>query len=224
MGSLTEGNRLNDILKWEEDNLYSRERVTVLSGQNLALGAVIGKVTKSIPTDGTLGSGTNGVCTDVTGGPKTQIGTYKATCIQANAADADGIWRIEAPDGAVLGDLVVTQGTSGTGTFTDPQINLTISYATGYNSVGDYFTIEVTKGSEKVVEIDFDAVDGSQEACGFVIAAYDASGADVEGVAIVRNAIIDPNNLVWPDGATSDQKDAALAEMKAAGIITRLAA
>ncbi len=224
MGSLTEGNRLNDILKWEGENLYSREKVTVLSGENLSLGAVIGKVTKSIPTTGTLGSGTNGECTAVTGGAKTELGTYKATCTTANAVDAAGIWRIEAPDGTVLGDLTVTQGTDGTGAFTDPQINLTISYATGYSSIGDYFTIEVAAGSGKIVEIDFTAVDGSQTAGGFVIAAYDASAADVEGVAIVRNAIINADNLVWPAGATSDQKAAALAELKAAGIITRLAA
>jgi len=224
MGSLTEENRLNDILKWEGSNLYSREKVTIQSGQNLPLGAVIGKVTKSIPTAGTLESGSNGECTGVAGGAKTQFGTYKATCITANAVDTDGVWRIEAPDGAVLGDLTVTMGTGGTGSFTDPQINLTISYADGYNTIGDYFAIEVTQGSEKAAAIDFAAVDGSQNACGFVIAAYDASGGDVEGVAIVRDAIIDPDNLVWPDGATADQKAAALAELKAAGIITRLAA
>lgn len=224
MGSLAEGNRLNDILKWEAENLYSREMIIVLSGQNLSLGAVIGKATKSVPTTGTLETGSNGECTGVSGGAKTQFGTYKATCITANAVDADGVWRIEAPDGTVLGDLTVTMGTSGTGSFTDPQINLTISYATGYNSVDDCFTIEVEAGSGKVVEVDFDAVDGSQNAYGFVIAAYDASSADVDGVAIVRNAIINSDNLVWPDGATEDQKDAALAELKAAGIITRLAA
>jgi hypothetical protein len=224
MGSLTEGNRLNDILKWEGSNLFSREKVTVLTGQNLSLGAVIGKVTKSIPATGTLESGANGECAGVSGGAKTQLGTYKATCTQANAVDSDGIWRIEAPDGTVLGDLTVTQGTSGTGTFTDPQINLTISYATGYNSVDDCFTIEVTAGSGKVVAIDFAAVDGSQNACGFVIAAYNATDGDVDGVAIVRDAIINADNLVWPDEATVDQKAAALVELKAAGIIARLAA
>ncbi|MBN1664845.1 MAG: head decoration protein [Deltaproteobacteria bacterium] len=221
MTELNQPNTLQDILKWEQENRYSREIVTVNTGENLSLGAVIGKILKSIPTTGTLGSGTNGECTGVTGGLKTQIGTYKATCTTANGESQDGVWRIEAPDGTVLGDLVVTQGTSGTGTFADPQINLTISYATGYNSEGDYFTIEVAEGSGKAVEIDFSAVDGSQNAHGFLIDAVDAASDDVDGVAIVRDALIVPDDLVWPDGATSDQKAAALAELADKGILTR---
>ncbi len=43
----TESNYLGDWLKYEEDNLYSRDEVTVASGQNLATGAVIGVITAS---------------------------------------------------------------------------------------------------------------------------------------------------------------------------------
>ena len=35
---------LGDLLKYEEENLYSRNQVTVVSGQNLKLGTVIGRV------------------------------------------------------------------------------------------------------------------------------------------------------------------------------------
>jgi hypothetical protein len=218
MASLTEGNRLNDILKWEESNLFSREKVTVLSGQNLSLGAVVGKVTKSIPATGTAGGSNtgDGTCTDVTGGDKAEIGTYTLTCVAA-AADG-GTFAVVAPNGEALPDAEV--GTA----YANEQINFTINDGATDFAVDDTFTITVGEGSGKVVEIGFTAVDGSQNAYGFVIAAYDASSADVEGVAIVRNAIINPDNLVWPDGATSDQKAAALAELKAAGIITRLAA
>jgi len=41
----TEGMNLGDLLKYEAPNLYSRDRVTVAAGQNLALGAVVGMVT-----------------------------------------------------------------------------------------------------------------------------------------------------------------------------------
>ena len=41
----TETNNLGDLLKYEAPNLYSRERVTVGAGQNLALGTVLGVVT-----------------------------------------------------------------------------------------------------------------------------------------------------------------------------------
>ena len=43
----TESNSLGDWLKYEEDNLYSRDEVTVASGQNLATGTVIGVITTS---------------------------------------------------------------------------------------------------------------------------------------------------------------------------------
>ena len=43
----SEPNRLGDWLKFEEDNLYSRDEVTVISGQNLATGTVVGIITAS---------------------------------------------------------------------------------------------------------------------------------------------------------------------------------
>ena len=43
----SEANRLGDWLKFEEDNLYSRDEVTVISGQNLATGTVVGILTAS---------------------------------------------------------------------------------------------------------------------------------------------------------------------------------
>ena len=45
MPSLTEPKNLGDLLKYEAPNLYSRDRVTVASGQTLALGTVVGVVT-----------------------------------------------------------------------------------------------------------------------------------------------------------------------------------
>lgn len=43
----SESNYLGDWLKFEEDNLFSRDEVTVISGQNLGTGTVIGKITAS---------------------------------------------------------------------------------------------------------------------------------------------------------------------------------
>ena len=45
MPVLQEPFNLGDLLKYEAPNLYSRDRVTVLSGQTLPLGAVVGLVT-----------------------------------------------------------------------------------------------------------------------------------------------------------------------------------
>lgn len=217
MASQTETNRLNDILKGEIEipHYFSREAVTVLSGENLTVGAVIGKITKSTPTDGTAAGGNtgNGTCTGVTGGEDTQIGTYTLECV---AAEADGgTFKVTAPNGEALPDAQVGAA------YTNDQINFTLNDGSTDFAVGDKFTIAVAAGSGKVVEIDFSAVDGSQDAYGFVIADYDASAADVEGVAIVRDAAMIAANLVWPAGATADQKAAALAQLKALGIVER---
>ena len=47
MPTFTEPLNLGDLLKYEAPNLYSRDRITVASGQNLPLGAVLGIVTAS---------------------------------------------------------------------------------------------------------------------------------------------------------------------------------
>jgi hypothetical protein len=45
MSLIQESKNLGDLLKYEAPNLYSRDQVIVASGQNLALGAVVGRVT-----------------------------------------------------------------------------------------------------------------------------------------------------------------------------------
>ena len=44
MPTLIQAPNLGDLLKYEAPNLYSRERATVAAGQNLPLGAVVGRV------------------------------------------------------------------------------------------------------------------------------------------------------------------------------------
>lgn len=44
MTAITNDLTLGDLLKYEEENLYSRDQVTVVNGQNLKLGTVIGRV------------------------------------------------------------------------------------------------------------------------------------------------------------------------------------
>jgi len=44
---IAQGNNLADVLKYEAPNLYSREPAVVAAGQNLAIGAVVGRMTTS---------------------------------------------------------------------------------------------------------------------------------------------------------------------------------
>jgi hypothetical protein len=47
MPTYTETNRIGDVLKREFDALHNRESVTLISGQNLLCGAVLGRITAS---------------------------------------------------------------------------------------------------------------------------------------------------------------------------------
>jgi len=69
-----EANYLGDWLKWEEDNLYSREKVTVASGQNLDTGTVVGVITAS------------GKVTQLA--PTAEDGSQNAAGVLLNAVDA----------------------------------------------------------------------------------------------------------------------------------------
>jgi len=215
-----EGKRLYDGLvgEVESPSRFSREEVTILSGENIGVLEVLGKVSKVIPTTGTANAGNTGqgTMTLVTGGDDTQVGTYTITCI--TAASGAGAFKVVAPNGEALPDAAVGVA------YANDQLNFTINDGTPDFAVGDSFTVAVAAGSGKCVAIDFAAVDGSQQAYGIAAGDYDATSADVKGVAIVRDAVFIESALVWPTGATAGQKARALAELKAAGIVTRVAA
>ncbi|MCC6366352.1 MAG: head decoration protein [Bryobacterales bacterium] len=121
MPVLNEQNYLGDWLKFEADNLYSRDEVTVVSGQNLTTGTVVGVIT----------------------------------------------------------------------------------------------------ASGKVTQLAPGASDGSQNAAGVLLLDVDASAADKPGVIVARHAICSDKKIVWPGGITGPQKTAAIAQLKALGILVR---
>ncbi|SEM78883.1 Bacteriophage lambda head decoration protein D [Syntrophus gentianae] len=216
MGSQTQGNTLQDILKWEQENHFSREAVTVLSGQNLSLGVVIGKITKSIPASGTPDSENSGAgtITSVTGGARTKPGTYTLTCKSYTASPLAAVIEVKDPDGNALPD-------AGIGGYSNAQINFTVADGSPVIAAGDIWTIEVAEGSGSVRALNPAGVDGSQEAHGFVIDDYDATDGALSGVAIARDAVIVADDLDWPTGITNDQKATALDQLAARGIVTR---
>lgn len=218
MSVISELNNLSDVLKWEQEKRYSREALTIAAAEVLALGEVIGRQLLDTPTTGTADAGNTGTgtMTGVAGGADTQFGTYTFTCITA-AANA-GVFAVMAPDGAALPDATVAVA------YTNAQITATINDAATDFIVGDIFTVAVAKGDGSAVGLDLTAVDGTQIAAGFTIAAYDATAGALPGVAVVRDAVIDPLNLVWPAGISAGQKITALDQLAAKGIVTSTAA
>ena len=83
---------------------------------------------------------------------------------------------------------------------------------------GDRFTITVTQVTEKFIAL---PNDGSDMADGIAWDDYDASAADLKGVAVVRLAEVNTNTLVWPSGISAANKDLALQELAAKNIIIR---
>src|SRR5690606_29446627 len=122
MSVLAEPLNLGDLLKYEAPNLYSRDRVTVASGQNLPLGTVVAIVT-----------------------------------------------------------------------------------ATG-----------------KFKQIDPSAEDGTQVAAGVLLQACDATLIDRDdGLVVARHAVVAHHALAWPDAITTAEKLAAIAQLKALGVLVR---
>ena len=224
MPVIIEPTNLADLLKGEQEKRYSREALTIAMGESLVLGEVIGRRLLDIPTTGTADAGNtgNGAMTAVTGGQAAKRGVYTVACI--TAATNGGTFQVRDPDGNLLQNAVLPGTSGGAVAYESEQINFTLTDAATDFVVGDTFTVEIAKGDGVAVALDLAAVDGSQIAAGFPIAAYDATSAAVEGVAIVRDAIIDADFLTWPAGITADQKTAGLDQLAAKGIISREAA
>lgn len=66
------------------------------------------------------------------------------------------------------------------------------------------------------------ASNGSQNASGILWASVDASAADASAVILLRGpAIVNRQDLVWPDGATEAQITTATTALASIGIILR---
>lgn len=163
------------------DELFASEfpieekAVTLLSGQNVVRGEVLGLV--QIGTIGTPSSVTgtgNGTCAGtIVAGKHVKAGTYTVRCIGAVTNLGDFV--LIDPDGIVVGTLKV-----GTASTLSTHLNgiLVSDGATDF-VVGDYFTIAVAVGSLKAKAYDKDNVDGSAHAVGIAVEDCDASAADV---------------------------------------------
>jgi hypothetical protein len=76
--------------------------------------------------------------------------------------------------------------------------------------------------SGKIAAFDPAAADGTQNAIGVSLSAVDATAGDKPGVIVARQAIVvDRDHLVWGGAPTNAQKDAAVAQLKALGILAR---
>jgi hypothetical protein len=144
--------------------------------------------------------------------PNAQAGVYVVRCTAAAANS--GTFRVFDPTGDVIGDVVVGQ------TFSDG-IKFAIADGATDFVVGDEFDVTVSAVSAKLVPLNPVATDGTQVAAGISFGTYDATAADVPGLAVIRDAEVNGGELIWPAGITATQIATATGQLAAIGIITR---
>lgn len=213
MTELTEEQHAGEFIVTEANGSLSRESATILSGQNLKAGHVLGKVAVGTATGAAVSGNTgNGAISAVSAGATAKAGVYTANLIEPAANG--GTFSVEDPDGVNVGTAVV--GTP----FAGP-VNFTIADGATDFVAGDRFAITVAAGSGKYKEYNPANTDGSQTAVAILYASVDATGGDTEGVVIARHAEVNAEELIWFSGADANQKSAGLAQLKTHDIIAR---
>jgi hypothetical protein len=157
------------------ENAIPQKKITILSGQNISRGDLLGQQDFSVPTTGTAGGSNtgDGTMTGVTGGKDVEVGVYTLTCIAA-AADS-GTFKVVTPSGDMLDDATVAVA------YTSSHLNFTINDGATDFIVGDVFTVTVAAGGGKYLLSLAAATDGSQIPDLIASKDVDASTEDKEG-------------------------------------------
>lgn len=144
MAVATEGKHAGEFLVQDEGEA-SRETVTVLSGQNLSAGHVVGRVDRGIgglAIPAVVGTG-NGTMTGLKAGPDIEEGNYVLTC-KTTAANG-GVFSVVAPSGLALPDLTV--GTP----YETSHLSCTLNDGSTDYALNDAFTVAVAAGTSATV-------------------------------------------------------------------------
>lgn len=134
--ALTETTHAGGHILSEPDGNRGRENGTLITGQDLAAGTVLGRITKvqaAGPIPAISGTGT-GAMTALSFGPDVQVGVYTITLLATSATAA---YSVTAPDGTVL-----PNGAVGTA-YVSTHASFLISSA-GTMTIGDSYALTVT--------------------------------------------------------------------------------
>lgn len=207
-----------DVVKTELQNRASRDEVIIASGYGkLEPGQLLGKIgigsaASAAKAGGNTGNGT--LTLDATHAVRdgAKVGVYRVR-LKTAAANA-GTWQITDPEGFDLGEI-------GVGATFDNDIKFASADGATDFVVGDGFDITVALGSGKFAPLDFAAENGAQRPTKVLLERVDTTAADQRAVALGRTAEVVSQALIWPVGATTTQKNAALAALEQRGIVAR---
>lgn len=219
MTTLTEGRHPVDFILSEAARMRSRDAIVVLSGEGvLQPGALVGRMVTGATVAAAVagaGNGGNGALTlaDPAFGADVKEGTYTIVIVEP-ASDA-GNFIVEDPDGQVVGEGTVAVAFDG-------PIKFTLADGSNNFTAGDTLTVAVSAATEKWRSADPTNTDGSGKAAGILCYGVDATSADVAVTAIVRDAEVKIDELVY-DAAVDNAAKKAIKrdELARAGIISR---
>ncbi|VVP61660.1 hypothetical protein PS870_06401 [Pseudomonas fluorescens] len=114
--------------------------------------------------------------------------------------------------------VVDSPGTTGT-VFNSQGIGFLITVGTKAFIVGDSFTLAVTETGGGWTPLSSTSADVT--AYGLLYRVTDTSHGSATAAAVVRNAEVNGSELVWDSSLSAAQQDAAIAALKAQGILSR---
>lgn len=198
----------------EANGNRSRDNGVLASGENRGAGTVLGKTATAGTATGAVVAGNVGNDTigtvSIGGGAKEGVYVIEIVEPAANL----GAFDVTDPDGVKVGHGVV--GTPFAG-----DVNFTITDGATDAASGDQFTVTVSQLTKKFKILAPAATDGTQRAAAVLLADTDATSADKACAVVARAAEVNANELVWPGGITAAQKDIAIAQLQAAGLMVR---
>jgi len=174
----------------EANGTRARENITVMQGQKLEAGTVLGLLSSGAASSAAGGSNVgNGTMGTVTVTSPAQVGAYVLT-VTAAAANA-GTFSVVAPDGSSVGTGTVAVAFSAGG------LAFTLADGATDFAVNDTFTITVTKVPGHHVPYDNAASDGSQAAVAVLGAYVDSTDRHTAAAVIAREAEVIGALLGW---------------------------
>ena len=158
----------------------STRSITLITGQNLTRGTLLGKILQAIGVatadGGNTGDGTVTLLVLAAGGPAI-IGTYVLTCI--TAVTNGGIFDLVDPNGKIVAtNITILAGAGGIIAFSGGGISFTITDGSTDFAADDFFTLTVVAGSLKYNKSLAAAVDGSEIPETILSEDKDATSAD----------------------------------------------
>ncbi|PHY12830.1 head decoration protein [Caulobacter sp. B11] len=203
----------------EAERGRSRDTLIIAASQTLLAGAVLGQVLTgalSAAAAANAGNTGNGVMGAITVDAGAAEGEYRLIFIEPAANLGDFV--VERPDGVIDGHGKV-------GTAYDGKVNFTLADGAADFVAGDGFVITVT-AADAAAQDQFKAhnpaaTDGTQIAAAVLFDAVTTGvGQTAKAVAHVRDCQVNADLLAW-NGHNTNQKAAAVAQLRALGVIVR---